>query len=149
MPYSKDILSDISTRQQLQRQENWNRDIGNIKNKYQRQLDEVNQMIETLQVRLNSLEPNSNKFKEINRLLQTQLNLQNSIINRRQEEIDLVDEQFKKQEVEDRKRIVNLQQVVDREQEIRKWAIDRYCEFMDFNSTNRVVNFILEKLRVK
>jgi len=123
MPYSKDILSDISTRQQLQRQENWNRDIGNIKNKYQRQFDEVSQMIDKLQVRLNSLEPNSDEFKEINRLLQTQLNLQNSIINQRQEEINLVDEQSRKQEVEDRKRIVNLQRVVDREQEIHEFGL--------------------------
>lgn len=45
--------------------------------------------------------------------------------------------------------INDIGQGIDREQEIRKWAIDRYCEFMDFNSTNRVVNFILEKLRVK
>lgn len=34
----------------------------------------------------------------------------------------------------------------DREKESRKWAIERYCEYRDFNSTQRVVDFIIKQL---
>lgn len=35
---------------------------------------------------------------------------------------------------------------IDRNKEDRKWAINRYCQYKDFNSTKRVVDFIMEKL---
>lgn len=35
---------------------------------------------------------------------------------------------------------------IDRDKDSRKWAIERYCEFTDFNSTKRVVDFIMEQI---
>lgn len=35
---------------------------------------------------------------------------------------------------------------IDRDKENRKWAIDRYCEYKDFHSTERVVDFIMEQI---
>lgn len=37
---------------------------------------------------------------------------------------------------------------IDRDIDGRKWAIERYCEYTDFNSTKRVVDFIMERIGV-
>lgn len=42
--------------------------------------------------------------------------------------------------------IYNLGHNYDPDKEERQWATERYCEFKDFNSTNRVVDFIMGKL---
>lgn len=35
---------------------------------------------------------------------------------------------------------------IDREKDSRKWAIERYCQYTDFRSTERVVDFIMEQI---
>lgn len=35
---------------------------------------------------------------------------------------------------------------IDRDKNNRKWAIERYCQYTDFKSTERVVDFIMEKM---
>ena len=42
--------------------------------------------------------------------------------------------------------IYNIAHDIDSDKEERQWAIDRYCEYKDFKSTDRVVDFIMEKL---
>lgn len=42
--------------------------------------------------------------------------------------------------------IIDVATGKDSSKKDRKWAIDRYCEYTDFKSTERVVNFIMEKL---
>lgn len=42
--------------------------------------------------------------------------------------------------------IYNIAHDIDPDKEERQWAIDRYCQYKDFKSTNRVVDFIMEKL---
>lgn len=42
--------------------------------------------------------------------------------------------------------IYNIAHDIDPNKEERQWAIDRYCQYKDFKSTNRVVDFIMEKL---
>lgn len=42
--------------------------------------------------------------------------------------------------------IYNIAHDIDPDKEERQWAIDRYCEYKDFKSTDRVVDFIMEKL---
>ena len=43
----------------------------------------------------------------------------------------------------------NIGHDLDPDREERQWAIERYCEYKDFRSTNRVVDFIMEKLNGK
>ena len=42
--------------------------------------------------------------------------------------------------------IYNIAHDIDPNKEERQWAVDRYCEYKDFKSTDRVVDFIVEKL---
>ena len=44
--------------------------------------------------------------------------------------------------------VYNIEHNIDSNKEERQWAIDCYCEYKDFKSTNRVVNFIMEKLDI-
>lgn len=43
--------------------------------------------------------------------------------------------------------IYNVGHNYDPDKKERQWAIDRYCEYKDFKSTNRVVDFIMGKLK--
>ena len=45
--------------------------------------------------------------------------------------------------------IDNIGHNIDSEKEERQWARERYCEYKDFRSTKRVVDFIMEKLNCK
>lgn len=45
--------------------------------------------------------------------------------------------------------VYNIGHDLDPDREERQWAIERYCEHKDFRSTNRVVDFIMEKLKQK
>jgi CDP-glycerol glycerophosphotransferase (TagB/SpsB family) len=45
--------------------------------------------------------------------------------------------------------IENLAKGYDPDEKIRKWAMNEYCDYRDFKSTERVVDFILEKLNEK
>ena len=45
--------------------------------------------------------------------------------------------------------IYNIEHNIDPDKEERQWAKERYCEYQDFKSTNRVVDFIIEKLNKK
>ena len=45
--------------------------------------------------------------------------------------------------------IYNIGHDLDPDKDKRKWAIERYCEYKDFSSTNRVVDFIMDKLNGK
>ena len=42
--------------------------------------------------------------------------------------------------------IDNIGNNLDPDKEERQWAIERYCEYKDFKSTDRVVDFIMDKL---
>lgn len=42
--------------------------------------------------------------------------------------------------------IENLHKGIDPDEKGRDWARKQYCQFTDFNSTNRVVDFIMEHI---
>ena len=132
MPY-QDIISNIKSEQQLQRQQAVQSKVIEQTREYNKSLEEANRNAAELQSKLNNLNPNTRAYDKVSKALANQVNYANSL----RQQISFVESEIAKeartQEQADNKRLKNLERIIAEEEKSYKFAKATVQEKLDIS----------------